>query len=185
MKIFCIGFNKTGTISLYNALNRLGYAGIHGLWENHLKVGKAIQEQKPLLSYFSENIVHFSDLDIIKDNYKLLDEQYPNSKFILNTRKKQDWLQSRTTHYEDYLRNMHTNKYAKTWEWVTKSKEQWAKEWDKHHLNVVDYFAGRSDLIVLDIPAGHGYERLCKFLDIPVINEEFPRLNVTKNKKNI
>lgn len=181
MKIFCIGFNKTGTVSLHKALSELGYRGIHGLWKNHKNVEKAISENKPLLNYFDNNITHFSDLDIIKDNYKLLDKQYPNSKFILNTRNKESWLVSRKKHYNDYLNNKNNGKYHNGWRWVKESESDWSKEWDKHHEEVIEYFKNRpEDFLIVDIPSGDGYNKLCPFLGKELLGRKFPRLNVTK-----
>lgn len=183
MKIFCIGFNKTGTVSLYSALNQLGFKGIHGAWSNHKKVEKALVENKKLLHYFPDNFTHFSDLDIIKDNFKILDYQYPKSYFILNTRDRGKWLVSRRKHLEDYHKNMHNNKYAKTWEWVTKTEEEWLQEWDNHHTDVIDYFEGKKNLLVIDITSGDGYLKLCNFLGVPERKEAFPKLNVTINRR--
>ncbi len=176
--IFCIGFNKTATVSLYSALNRLGFIGIHGLWNNHLKVLRAITENKPLLAYL-QGIEHITDLDIIKDNFKLLDTQYPNSKFILNTREKESWLNSRKNHYQDYVID---NKYAysKGWRWIEETPDEWSNEWDLHHKEVNEYFKDRKDdLLIMDIPSGDGWEKLCTFLDKPILSDNFPRQNVT------
>lgn len=177
MKIFCIGFNKTGTVSLHAALTYLGYSGIHGMWGNHLKFVDAKNNNKKLLSGFSDNIIHFSDLDIMKDNFKSLDEQYPNSKFILNTRKKEDWLISRKKHYDKYTDN---GKYKYDWRWIKDTPEQWGIEWDLHHKDVIDYFKDRpKDLLIMDIPGGDGWDKLCPFLGIEIVQSSFPKKNVT------
>lgn len=164
-KIFIIGFNKTGTSSLHKALVMLGYPGIHGTMPNHIKVEKAIKENKKLLEYFNTNIIHFSDLDILKDNFKLLDEEYPNSKFILNTRDKKEWLISRKNHLQDYLYHINkgTNKYAKGWRWTEESVEQWETEWETHHKNVISYFKDKNNLLIIDVTKGEGFEKLCPF----------------------
>ena len=182
MKVFCIGFNKTGTVSLSTALRKLGFPGIHGLWENHIKVKRALNENKKLLHYFSSRICHFSDLDIIKDNFEILDTQYPNSKFILNTRNKEDWIKSRTHHFNDYQKHLvlGTKKYKKTWKWVTYSQDEWVSQWDDHHSKVLAYFKDRRDFTVFNIPHGDGYKKLCKFLHVPFLNKPFPKKNITR-----
>jgi hypothetical protein len=181
-KIFCIGFNKTATVSLSTALRMLGFPGIHGMWSNHLKVQRAIDDNEKLLHYFSKNTCHFSDLDIIKDNFKILDEQYPNSKFILNTRDKESWLKSRINHLNDYKRNLSlgTNKYAKTWKWVNESENEWLQQWDNHHDKVIKYFKDNENFLIFNISKGDGYKKLCNFLKIPILNKPFPKKNVTK-----
>ena len=41
-----------------------------------------------------------------------------------------------------------------------------------------EYFKDRpTDLLVLDITSGEGFENLCRFLDKPVIDEPLPRRN--------
>lgn len=47
----------------------------------------------------------------------------------------------------------------------------------QHAAEVARHFAGRDDLLVLDIAAGQGYERLAPFLGLPVPGELFPRHN--------
>jgi hypothetical protein len=42
-----------------------------------------------------------------KDYYKQLDNDYPNSKFILNTRNVDKWIQSRIKHNKGKLLNEH------------------------------------------------------------------------------
>ena len=52
MKIFCIGLNKTGTISLHEALEGLGFNSLHwGGQPSRQAVERAIAEGVPLLSY--------------------------------------------------------------------------------------------------------------------------------------
>ena len=42
--------------------------------------------------------------------------------------------------------------------------------------NVLFYFSKREkDLLVLDICGGEGWEKLCKFLHVPVPNKKFPK----------
>src|SRR4051812_27430204 len=55
VKIFCIGLNKTGTISLHEALTTLGFSSLHwGGQASRLAVEQAIREDTPLLEYLGD-----------------------------------------------------------------------------------------------------------------------------------
>src|SRR5262249_31836791 len=100
-RLFCVGLNKTGTRSLHEALEILGYRSLHhcGL-ETMEAVERAVQEQKPLLTYLDQSYDAFSDiLGLIYDFY-LADVQYAGSRFILTTRDLDSWLESRRRHVE-------------------------------------------------------------------------------------
>ena len=78
-KIFCIGLNKTGTISLHHALTTLGFSSLHwGGQASRLAVERAIREDKPLLEYLGEYDA-YSDIQRLSVNFELLDRQYPAS----------------------------------------------------------------------------------------------------------
>jgi len=67
--------------------------------------------------------------------------------------------------------------------WYNIDKEAWKKEWQVLHKDVFSYFKGRpKDLLVIDIPAGDGWEKLCPFLGVPIPNQSFPKKNQTPNK---
>ena len=72
-KVFAIGFNKTGTVSLHEVFIELGYHSNHGEY------------------WRSTNSIWFHTLfdafcDGIPDDFKILDKRYPNSKYILQVR---------------------------------------------------------------------------------------------------
>jgi hypothetical protein len=103
-RVFCIGLNKTGTSSLHRALNELGYKSVHAKTNDGISIKEKIENNfnqgKGIISGL-ENYTAFLDWDrdetshlIFKEFYK----QYPNSKFILNTRELNGWLDSREKH---------------------------------------------------------------------------------------
>jgi hypothetical protein len=88
-KIFCIGFQKTGTSSLDKALRILGYrvCGSYGIYDpSHV-----YEEAFELINKFDA----FQDMPwpIL---YKELDERCPDSKFILTLRPTDSWISSMT-----------------------------------------------------------------------------------------
>jgi hypothetical protein len=195
MKIFQIGFNRCGTVSLWQYFAKCGIPGVH--WERG-DLARSIYHQyranTKLLTNYSD-VVFFSDMesDIVIDGkpnwiyahvdyYKVLDAQYPDSKFILNTRNVEDWIKSRSHFFmtpggdkAEYLN------YAKI---VHKTDTQgvhnlWRKQWEDHHKDVKEYFASRpKDLLVYNIDTDDSSKLLAFFrekLTLPDI--PLPKLN--------
>lgn len=88
-KIFCIGFNKTGTTSLHQFFLSAGLRSTHNhYWPiaSHMPSGK---------EYFN-NYQCFSDGE--KSSFVNLQRWFPNAQFILNTREERAWVLSRVKH---------------------------------------------------------------------------------------
>ena len=155
-KIFQIGFNKSGTGSIYQFMKNNGFSSVH--WDGgHLS--KKLQENynlgKPLL-YGYEQYQVFTDMEHRERNqlpyysyqlyFKELDKQYPNSVFILNIRDIRKWIQSRVKHPGYLERSMKA---------MGLQREEVIEKWEKHyhqHINDVTlYFKGRDNLIVIDL----------------------------------
>lgn len=96
MKIFGIGWHKTGTCSLGEALRRLGHGHCAGGFSitNRYIPHYLSSDYEPIFKlidrYNSFEDLPFSALDF----YKVLDQKYPGSKFILTLRKPERWLAS-------------------------------------------------------------------------------------------
>lgn len=170
MKIFQIGFNKTGTSSLHNLFKNYTNPKLQSVhWDNGLLAYSMLINKinnKPLLSGKYESYNFFSDMEcvytkdnifhwlfIYMDDFKTLDVQYPNSKFILNIRDKTNWLKSRAVHRNNspvsYIDSHKIYYKCKSYDDVIKI---WSDQYDTHIKNVIDYFHGRSDdLLVFDI----------------------------------
>lgn len=136
--------------------------------------------------------------------YKELDKMYPHSKFILTTRELEPWLKSCRWH----MSNPYRPGRPKWWDekemgkWTAQSTNMinrlnydlygsvvfdepiFTKAYGRHIKGVREYFHGReSDLLVLDIAAQVGWDRLCTFLDKPIPSMPFPRENVSARPK--
>lgn len=184
MKVFCIGLNKTGTRSLHNALRVLGLTSLH--WggdvldraaargpEIRLAVERALAEGRPLLDDLEEADA-YSDILALSTNFDVLDRQYPGSKFILTVRPIDDWLDSRRRHVEANRSRAASGAYVGTF--LEVDLPGWRAEMEGHTARVRAYFADRpDDLLVIDIAAGEGWDRLCPFLGLPVPDAPFPR----------
>jgi hypothetical protein len=172
-KVFCIGLNKTATTSLHEALETLGIRGLHwGGPATRGQIERAIADGRPAVDDFA-GYDAFSDIQVLSDNFELLDRQYPGSRFILTTRDLESWIESRRRHV---LRNVARKQHGQyDGDFLTVDDAAWAKQYHEHHARVRAYFADRpGDLLVMDIVAGDGYEVLCRFLGLPVPDERFP-----------
>lgn len=171
-KVFGIGLNKTGTISLHQALEQLGYRSLHwGGPEVRRLVEANAEADRPLLTGIDDHDA-FSDIFALSERFDLLDHQYPGSRFVLTTRPIEHWVESRRKHVLRNRERAQRGEYAGTF--LEIEPEAWRAEFEAHHQRVADYFEGRQDLLVLRIAAGDGWERLCPFLGEPVPDEPFP-----------
>jgi len=100
--------------------------------------------------------------------YQLLDQQYPNSKFILNTRNKNNWINSRIKHYH----NKDIEIQKKTYN-VKDIVSLWSDQWDYHHKNVQKYFSNKKNLIIFDIETTDAKPLVDFFHDLSFKNNEF------------
>ena len=90
-KVFCIGFNKTGTSSMDRLFTELGLKSFHGYY-SHI----------PVTDPLYRDYQCFSDGD--QHDFALLDRTFPGSRFIVTTRPLDDWLVSRIRHVEQRRR---------------------------------------------------------------------------------
>jgi hypothetical protein len=169
-KVFGIGLNKTATRSMASAMRLLGYRTLHkGDVATSQLVDRAATEGVPLLTYIGDRFDAYFDVQGIVTRFAELDHQYPDSKFILTTRDVDGWLASREKHaIANQTRGGYTDDFAVV------DEEAWIAEREAHHAAVEAYFAGRSNLLVMDLVAGEGWERLAPFLDRKPPRSPFP-----------
>lgn len=188
-KIFQIGFNKCGTKSICFFLRANGIPAVH--WDEGrlaISIRNSLNSGVKLLTGY-EQFTGFTDMQSStwKEPYEKirfhayllfreLDQQYPGSKFILNTRSKEKWLLSRSRH--DKGRYILDSQKAHG---LNKKRVlvYWSKCWDEHHANVIEYFKNRpDDLLIFNIEKDHP-QKLCDFL-----SADWPELD-PKHWKNI
>ena len=189
IKIFIIGFNRTGTRTLHYFFKSNGLPSIH--WDNNYLVEhfeKNLEIQKPLIGkqkVFNTNVnsncnydeaIVYSDITHhnlnkdAKDYYKILDKQYNNSKFILNIRDEKDWIRSRLNHCNVAEEQSIFHNCSKD-----ELKNIWSEIYRAHLRDCEIYFKDRKDDFLkfnIDID---GPNELCEFL-----KASYP--NLDKNK---
>ena len=180
-KIFEIGLKKTGTTSLKTAFQILEipllgwHVGQYKLWQKGgtEALFDAINRNKA----FSDGPWHDCD-------YTILDQNFPNSKFIILERNNYDWIKSKEKH-ESPLYN--ANDIGSDWlyeEWITDRENHIKRELmykENKYNDIKEYFKDRpNDLLVMNICEGEGWEKLCPFLGLPIPNKPFPFTNKSR-----
>lgn len=94
-KIFCIGYNKTGTTSLQAILQSYGYQ-LPNQIEQEIVLSKPVFSTDYLkLKSFCESYDAFQDMPFSQGlTYVVADALFPSSKFILTERPADDWYNS-------------------------------------------------------------------------------------------
>ena len=187
-RIFGIGWHKTGTTSLHHALETLGYDSAHWIsahwakriWEEMANGRSLTLEQHYALCDFPISLL-----------YKELDATYPGSKFILTKRDEVDWVESARAHWSG------TNPFRSSWNndpfshYIHKiaygqrgfDAEIFLNRYRQHNADVIKYFKGRNDLLIMDLSNGAGWYELCGFLKQPIPPTPFPRKNISNTIK--
>ena len=196
-KVFFIGYNKTGTVALHTLFKDSGYSSVHHSFNNNGR--KRFLGQVMLNNY----IHNYNLLDTIEEYdvyseltfasrevyfegghlFKLLNQQYPNSYFILQTRNIDDWIKSRFNHkskhidfYERAKSSLHLND--------VELETYWRKERETFYKNVKKYFKSSPNFTVFDID-NDNIDVLIKFLkkDYKLDNRYWKKYNVTETKR--
>ena len=186
-KIFGIGYPKTATSSLANALALLDYRSVHDPYDI-------------LPRFFPEELKGFSyDPGVLDDHeafagvvclvFKQLDRAYPGSRFILTVRDERKWLKSLRSHLSNktkttrmdaliplqpFVRSRNFN--GDLW-FIDDHAGNYLKAYQRHNQEVMDYFKGRDDLLVINIERGDSWDKLCKFLGRSIPDQPFPWKN--------
>jgi hypothetical protein len=175
-RIFGIGLNKTGTSTLDQALKILGFSCLHfGGQAAHDAVKRAIDEGTPLLTYLDPRYDAFSDIGLLSRRFRMLDAQYPGSKFILTVRPREAWIDSRRRHVERNVLKQSSGDYDGTF--VVVDEEKWRNEWDLQMSRAHQYFDARDNFLEVDFTQHPEWRPLCEFLGVAVPATSFPWVN--------
>lgn len=170
-KVFVIGFHKTGTTSLANALRVLGYSvtGPNGVNNKNIENDAEKIARRLIKKY-----------DAFQDNpwpilYKKLDEWCPGSKFILTVRDSDSWLNSQVKHFGKQETPMRRWIYGAAC--PEGNEKVYVERYERHNNEVLEYFSGRNDLLVMSLGDGDEWKKLCAFLDKEILHCPFPKSN--------
>lgn len=186
-KIIGVGLGRTGTHSLTVALNQLGIKTRH-----HVDYSSLVREFCPATKTFtgSRLIAMFDEYQAIANGtgipYQELDSTYPDSRFILTVRESKAWLDSQQVfrHLQSQqTEDSETHEYQRLINREIYGSEQfdpkiWLESYKRYFDSVLDYFADRPEsLLVMDICAGDGWDKICPFLDCEIPSSPFPHTN--------
>ncbi len=158
-KVFGIGFHKTATSSLAQALALLGYVVTGPNLVRH-----------PQIAQVAPGLVHHlvPRFDAFQDNpwpmlFRQVDKAWPGSRFILTLRDEADWLRSALRHFGSDETPMRRWIYGAG---APRGNEKvYLARYRRHNQEVLAHFRDRpEDLLVMDIGAGNGWRPLCGFL---------------------
>ena len=177
-KVFCIGFHKTGTKSMGEALKALDYrvAGPFGIADpqissNGLARGLEIASE--------HDAVQGAPWPLL---FRDLDRHFPDSRFVLTVRDPDRWIESAVAHFGDRSRPVREWVYGPGLGSPRGNEERWLQRYRSHQREVSEHFAGRDEaLLVMDLEAGDGWAELCRFLDNESPDVPFPHL-VTRRR---
>jgi hypothetical protein len=206
-KYFCIGRNKTGTTSMHKAFEELGFVVGYQkeaelLIEDYFK-----NDYKRIIKYCKKAEV-FQDVPFsMKDTYKTLDKEFPNSKFILTIRDNSDqWYNSLTKFhtklfgngniptwedlknaeyiYKGWIYNNFINNYGLTEMDNPYDKDILITHYEKHNQDIINYFKGRpDDLLIINLSEKDTYLKFCNFIGVVPKRKTFPWENKTDEIK--
>jgi hypothetical protein len=198
LNIVGAGLSRTGTYSLHVALEILGFKGLHPD-DGRLDDVVSGANQDP-------DFRRFDDVDAVGDIpysyfYRELHEAYPASKVILTVRNVEDWWNSISTLFNEFApipespRLIHRISQKLGFGWKedpsvsarrrtrtlvygssVAKKFLYKKKFAEHNA-LVQATIPRERLLVMDICAGDGWEKLCPFLGANIPNVRFPHTN--------
>lgn len=94
-KVFCIGYNKTGTTTLETVLNNLGYRTPNQQEQEALVVEETFRGNFKPLESLCKTSDAFQDMPFSQGaTYAVADTLFPGSKFILTVRESGEWFES-------------------------------------------------------------------------------------------
>lgn len=170
--VFLIGFNKTGTKTYHNFFTQHGFAAIH--WDRN-RLAQSMQKnlaqgKRLLLDY--EHFQVFSDFTLISDSeylegnfmFRELYANYPSGYFILNTRRTQEWVESRLRHNGGLFARRH--KEIRGLGDDRELGQIWAVEKEEHETAVRNFFHGHHRFLELDISDKGIPDKLADFMSI-------------------
>lgn len=198
-KVFIIGRNKTGTTSLKNVFESLGY-----------KIGDQATAELFIDDYADrnfDNILAYCDSAEVfqdapfswPDTYKYVFKKYPNAKYILLERETSEiWFDSLTRFHSkivndgnpinaDSLKNHTYRRKGFLWqaqqvvygvdEVTLYDKTLYMKNYEDYNAEVKDFFASNENFLNLTLSDPDATDRLAHFLNMKPSDIKIPHLN--------
>jgi hypothetical protein len=188
-KIFCIGFYKTGTTTLFEALRILGYDTVNGDKPGSYPGaddGATLIRQIDAGNY---RLPTFELFEGFTDNpyfriWREIYAMFPDAKYILTVRDEARWIESCVRFYRNRrIRPMRLWMFGDHADPSRDeaSRQAWLDAYRSHNAAVREHFRGRQEqYLELDPTREPGWERLCRFLGAPIPAHGWPHANAGK-----
>lgn len=175
-KVFGVGLNKTGTTTLAECGKILGLQCTscnRGLLEDYVLKNNYIRIEEKIAA--NDFFVDWPWPLI----YKMLDETYPRSKFILTVRKSDEiWFESLKRHSLRTHPKAHYRKLAYGFNYPHNHKQEHLDFYNEHNGNVREHFRNRSDdFLEICWENGDDLQKLGGFLNIDCPDIPTPNAN--------
>ena len=197
LKVIGAGFGRTGTLSLKTALEQLGFSPCHHMSE----VAKDVSQIDWFLKAANGEKVNwddvFSGFEAAVDwptaaYYEELADKYPDAKIILGVRDPEAWYESVRTSififppsFPRWIRKLvpSANNFIEMIEKTVWENELNGRFEDKEQT--IEVFLERIEAVKEKIPserllvhrATDGWDPLCRFLNVPVPEQNYPWVN--------
>ncbi|MEM7390748.1 MAG: sulfotransferase family protein [Verrucomicrobiota bacterium] len=179
-KLFGIGLCRTGTDHLHKALDRLGFDIAHTPADPiTLEQLTAEQWNLSLLDHY-DGITDLPAAPFFRE----LDAAFPGSRFILTVRNERDWLSSMRRFLKEH--NLPEALCMAAFGRTDFDEDALLARYRAHLRAVRKHFRKRPGvLLVLNLPEGDGWEKLCCFLKAPIPDEPFPFPETARRKPSL
>lgn len=206
-KIFCIGFNKTGTTTIEKVLNDFNIKLGSQQEAEMLMPNWNIRDFKAIERYV-KSATAFQDIPFsLPYTFIALEQKFPNAKFILTVRDDADqwynsivkfhsklWSSGSEVPTVNELKNANYRYKGLAYEYIKQvfntpdddlyNKPILTSTYINHNNQVKDYFRSNPEkLIVINTSNKKDYFRLCEFLNEKPIHDNFPWENKTSDIK--
>jgi hypothetical protein len=175
-----VGLSRTGTTSLHQAFGMLGYRSSH-----YVDGTEQFWAQVVLANQYPYLVSAYQGFDAVTDIpaayfFRQFHEQFPGSKFILTWRAPTGWLASMHKHCRNlsqvvpgcengFIGALHKLVYGSPMPVDAPYLQRYAE-----HREAVEKFIPASQLLVMNVCDGDGWEKLCPFLGRPIPPVPFP-----------
>ena len=189
-KIFCIGFYKTGTTSLYEALRILGYETVNGDTpgsypgaDDGATLIRQIDAGNFRLPTF-ELFEAFTDAPYFRI-WREIHAMFPDARYVLTVRDETLWIDSCVRFYRNRrIRPMRLWMFGDHADPSRDeaSRQAWLDAYRAHNAAVREHFRTRpaTQFLEFDPTREPGWERLCAFLGAPIPGFAWPHANAGK-----
>ncbi len=183
-KVFCIGFQKTGTSSMRDALEQLGFS-VTGVF------GRQTPLDELRATYVKTGLAVARDYDAVEDMpwplmFRELDAAFPGAKFILTIRETERWYRSIHDHFGPRPYHIQQLTYGDDAGTPVGHEARYKSVYEAHNAAVLDYFAERpEDLLVMRLEQGDGWQKLGNFLGMDVPEGQFVRTNSSAQRRSL